>query len=387
MGGTAGSSGGVAGSGGSPGGSSHGGTLTGGTGGQGGSGNSLVIISGGSGGTGGLPTSCSGQYSTATLEPTNLLFLIDRSGSMNCNAPPVQTTENCRISLQKFDSNQPSKWEITRQAVSEALQAVVGTSRLNVAAALYPTGNTETTCDFPREPQVRFAPLDTGQATNIRNLLDATVPLGATPIFFSLASTYNYIQNNFSMLGGATWVILLTDGSESCSTEAQVVDLLNAMVPAARDALQISTVAVGLPGSEEGRALLSEIAWKGGSAVDACTHSAVWPPTDPTQGDCHYDLSGAADFSTALHAALPAIIQPALDCKVAVPPGVADLNLVNVQLNGRLIPKDSGRVCEVEAWHYTPDRSKIVLCGPACSEARAPQSRIDIMVGCPTSVL
>ena len=61
-------------------------TGTGGTGGTTGTG---IFQSSGSGGSGGTEA-CAKNVIEGTLEPTNILFVIDRSGSMNCNPPPLQ---------------------------------------------------------------------------------------------------------------------------------------------------------------------------------------------------------------------------------------------------------------------------------------------------------
>src|SRR4051812_18188539 len=43
----------------------------------------------------GLADACAAAHETATRIPANILFVIDRSGSMNCNPPPLQTTAEC----------------------------------------------------------------------------------------------------------------------------------------------------------------------------------------------------------------------------------------------------------------------------------------------------
>ena len=63
---------------------------------------------------------CATAGQTATLVPANILFIIDRSGSMNCNLPPITASADCEAMAAKKDPNSPSKWEVVRDALKKA---------------------------------------------------------------------------------------------------------------------------------------------------------------------------------------------------------------------------------------------------------------------------
>src|SRR6185295_18063965 len=49
--------------------------------------------------------------------PASVLFVVDRSGSMACNAPPVQSVAECEADPKRKDPAQPSRWETTVKAL------------------------------------------------------------------------------------------------------------------------------------------------------------------------------------------------------------------------------------------------------------------------------
>ena len=371
--------------------------------GSGGSGAGIVIPDSGTGGTQTVSDAeaCATGEVASDLQPANVLFLIDRSGSMNCNLPPIQTTAECSVTPQKADTTQPSKWELTRDAIKNAVDALVTSGNVNIAVGMFPSGDTGTSCDYPTTFQ--FAALDATQATATKQLLDGVVPKGSTPIFYSTASAY---AATVGQLTGNTFVVLLTDGTEACATDPQVAEFLHNMVPGAA-AYNVRTYAIGVPGSEGGRALLSEIAWQGATAASgSCTHhSAVqlgggggaggsspiayeWTPSDPTVGDCHFDMTDPGqDFAATLQTALAEISGNVLSCEIDVPPpeggGVLDYEKVNVDVTGdRRGWLDQTECGSSSGWLYNEDKTKIILCGQACDDAKKPGATINVVLGC-----
>ena len=94
----------------------------------------------------------------------------------------------------------------------------------------------------------------------------------------------------------------------------------------------IRTFVIGAPGSETARALLSELAYLGGTATTA---DCAYGGGDPAVGDCHFDLTSSGggadagadggagtDFAAALADALKAIAaQAVVTCQYDVPTG------------------------------------------------------------------
>jgi len=197
---------------------------------------------------------------------------------------------------------------------------------------------------------------------------------------------------------GNRFVVLITDGAESCDTGA-ISQLLDVEVPKSRDALT-RTFVIGAPGSEPGRGLLSEIAYRGGTARTAdCTH--VESGTGDV-GDCHYDMTNGADFAAELSTALAEIGGAALGCEFPVPMDgriPASENNVNVQyLPGgdgapECLPTGFDLPCDDpgnDGWQFakhpdgSTDLSRVVVCGAACDRIGADvAAKVEIIVGCP----
>jgi len=187
-------------------------------------------------------------------------------------------------------------------------------------------------------------------------------------------------------LVGNHFVVLLTDGAESCRRE-ELPKLLAEDIPNAR-LFNIRTFVIGAPGSEDARSLLSQMAFEGGTAKSAtCVHD----PAQPTVGDCHFDMTNSPQFAQDLAAALGAISGEALSCEVDVPQSTSgvevDRRLVNVEVSGTAVLRDvDDCATQTTGWNYNADETKIVLCGSACSDAQLTGGTIRIVLGCETKV-
>jgi hypothetical protein len=374
----------------------EGGTAAQGVGGTGGS-------LGGSGGKGGSTSdagsdgeggeqACATTRQEAKLAPANLLFVIDKSGSMNCNPPEGDEALNARCANfpVKEDPSLPSKWEVTTEALSNALDTLALQPNVRVGMNLFPR---DSSCRVESTPNVDVAALDTAQRTDIGDLLSETTPAGETPIAGATILSYAHLSEALRAgdLDGNVFVVLLTDGAETCK-ESELPKLLAEDVPNAR-LFNIRTFVIGAPGSENARSLLSQMAFVGGTASSAnCNHSDA----QPDEGDCHFDMTTSADFAADLDAALQEISRTkVLSCEFEVPEnpdgGGVDLNKVNVTFqpsDGELeeIPKDTSAACdEAAGWQYSADASKIVLCGDVCDRVQDDaEGQVRIVLGCPT---
>lgn len=339
---------------------------------------------------------CASTKVGATITPAVLFFLVDRTGSMNCNVPPIQTSEDCEGNPQKVDPAQPSKWEITRDAFSTAL------SGLETAVPLPTVGiaffNNDNYCGFPVAPEVDLLELSGDAATDpqlaaLQAGLAAVVPKGSTPIVGSVMGAYSFLHQNKAMFPGNRFVVLLTDGAETCdaaSTDFLVQKSLEASW------VGIRTFVLGAPGSEPARALLSQLAFNGGTATNPnCDHSGAQPDV----GDCHMDMTlPNTDFAAELQANLATISAQVLSCVVDVPqPGPndppVDLGKVNVVYTGgdgkeQTVLQDNSVPCSDpsnKGWQYTDNNTKIELCGAACEMLKSdPKASLSIELGCET---
>ncbi|MFO0760744.1 MAG: vWA domain-containing protein [Byssovorax sp.] len=360
-------------------------TGAGGMGGGTGSGGDLIDIDAGMGG-GDDDAACAVSTVAATLIPANILFVIDRSGSMNCNPPPLQTSPQCELSPKPKFPAKPTKWDIVRDALKSAVAAMPSTARVGVSYF-----NNDDFCGVAQAPAVELGPIDMMHLAAIDASIDAVVPKGATPIIGGVTLGYAHMFYD-DLAVGNDFVVLLTDGAETCAPELKET-MIAQTVPDALSA-NIRTFVIGAPGSEPARAFLSQIAFAGGTAKDpACIHDAM--PED--KGDCHFDMTDPnLDFATSLAAALDKISGQALSCELDVPKDVGsevDYDKVNVTFTPNMgddIPlfQDSSP-CDTlsNGWQYNAAKTKILLCGDACKLVKSdPNGKISIALGCATQV-
>ncbi|MBI5532159.1 MAG: VWA domain-containing protein [Deltaproteobacteria bacterium] len=335
---------------------------------------------------------CAATVSQAVFKPANLLFVVDRSGSMNCNPPPTTTTEQCEQTPIKTNPAELSKWEITRDALKAAVQSLEGIVPLPSVGIMY--FNSDDNCGFPTAPSVSVVQLSGTAASDPQLLafntsLDGVTPKGDTPIVGVMYGAYTYLQS--ATLQGNKFIILLTDGAETCDPPNKP-----ALLQWAADAtlINIRTFVLGAPGSEGERSFLSQIAYNGGTAASAtCDHSG----SSADKGDCHMDMTlPGTDFKTELTKNLAAINAQALLCEFDVPkpePGQTgvDYSKVNVEYTSgsnppETIPQDTAHPCDSatnKGWQYTAGNTKIKLCGAACDKVKSdPMAKVSIAMGC-----
>jgi hypothetical protein len=379
------------------------GTSTGGRGGVGGSGVSGAAGGGTEGGEGGEGTeTCAATTQVAELTTANLLFVIDKSGSMECNPPEGNETLNamCANFPRREDPNLPSKWEVTSAALADALDSLALQPNVRAGLMLFPVPERAPSSASAREEicyvdgvaDVEVGGLDAQGRDDLSMVLDAVVPAGETPIVGATILSYKYLSEAIRAgdIEGNHFVVLLTDGAETCEP-GLLSQLVNQDVPNAR-LWNIRTFVIGAPGSEQARSRLSQIAWEGGTASSTtCSHGSA----QDDEGDCHFDMTESTDLVTDLNAALEEISRTKiLSCEYAVPEGdEVDLNKVNVTFTpgqGRRerIPKnDTGECDAVDGWQYSPDFTKIILCGDVCDRVQDdPEGQVSIELGCRTIV-
>ncbi|HET9953453.1 MAG TPA: vWA domain-containing protein [Polyangiaceae bacterium] len=334
----------------------------------------------------------------ATLEAepskTNLLFVIDKSGSMNCNPPDgdIERAARCARYPVQEDKTRPSKWQVTQTALMDAISGLRGRPNLKVGLSLFPKS---TACDSAREPDVTLADLDDAQLRRLESTLSNVAASGETPLAAATIRGYGHLADQLKAhtLEGSSLVILLTDGTETCAPNL-LDDLLTIHAPNAR-LFQIRTFVIGVPGSEGARSFLSNLAFIGGTSVSGCSHPLL--PNDA--GDCHLDSTRSLNLANDLKQALERVTSDrAIACTLDVPRnptgGAVDFTKVNVTfspLGGEAtnIPYEPSATCDASGrgWQYSPDFRRITLCGAACSTVQAQPGTLDVVLGCPTEVI
>jgi hypothetical protein len=306
---------------------------------------------------------------------------------MLCNLPPSQSSAECEQMPVPRDGNAPTKWQIVQDALAKTFATLPAA---NVLSALTFFSN-DGECGADSKPSVSLELLSDVQRSSLTAALRGTRPSGQTPIVGSTILAYAHLHQEVKAPGNR-FVILITDGAESCAPD-KIGQLLDVEVQKARDA-NIRTFVIGAPGSEPARAFLSELAFRGGTASSpTCIHNIAGAPD---QGDCHLDMTRSDDFAAALTSALGVVGSAAVGCDFPVP-GAGRSTDVNVQYTSSsgqtpvCFSQDEAKPCDggANGWQFaklkdgTRDASRVVICGAACeSIKRDPAARVDILVGC-----
>jgi len=336
---------------------------------------------------------CGNQEIPAISNPPNLYFVVDRSGSMSDLLP----------------GSQYSKYENARIAISVMLRAVG--HRVDYGAAVFPAFSNPDGCAsgmqvFPTEagdpPSYALAGKNGPVLQTLLDRLGAVAPSGGTPT----AQTLKDLKSTISGLSGKkTYVVLMTDGAPNCnenltcgadecipniehesigttSCEAPVnccdarqvgesgigycVDSADTIAAVAEyEKAGVDTFVVGMPGSEQYAALLSNLAMVGNTARSS--------------GTAYYAVSDTEDLTAALKA-IGAKVSIACDLPLSVKP--EDVGMVNVYFDGVTVPFDP-----TDGWQWVLGKNSIRFEGAACSTLSSGNVlQVQVLAGCPTVV-
>jgi len=328
--------------------------------------------------------------STETVEalPSVLELVVDTSGSMDW--PPGWEPQNPN------DSKPPgaTKWEITRDALESAIDSLG--DDVAVGLSFFPNV-TPLTNDFiclddeVAVPITLLGPASSSARKAFKTALDGVDPLGGTPT--EGGYLYGLEQLSTTKLTGSQFLLLITDGTPTCTLDCECNDGNEPVdsKPLVADAAQalkdgVRTFVIGSPGSENTRNVLSELATEGGTAKPNCS--------DQGPVYCHFDMTTEPDLSAGLQTALETVAASLRSCEYPVPEPsgskMVDPNLVNVLLTPskgktETIPRDPSASDCHDGWQYTKDKTSIVLCGDACDRAKSDVgAKVEIVLGCKT---
>lgn len=332
---------------------------------------------------------CAKSSETTEALPAVLELVIDTSGSMDW--PPGWAPQS------PDDSKPPgaTKWEITRDALAEAVDALG--ADIALGASFYPNVEQEDDVCLRTEVALPIAALgaaDSAPREHWAEALADVVPVGATP-------THGAYRFGLSSLAGSTlpgdkFLLLITDGTPTCDLECSCTEdnLPVDSLPLVREAAAardqgIRTFVIGSPGSEQTRDVLSRLASEGGTAPAGCTDSG------PRY--CHFDMTTEPDLASGLAQALSEISSRVRSCVYPIPAAPdgekLDPDLVNVLYTPggdsdrqTIARAGAGDDCS-EGWQYTSDGASVELCAETCARAQADtQSQVEILFGCQTVV-
>ena len=278
--------------------------------------------------------------------PPSVMFLLDRSGSMN---------------LTGFDPNDPdkSRWH----ALYQSVESVVGDGAdANIAfgAKTFSTWNYGE-CGVSDGPDVPIA-------INNSEALLAGIPgpfdwiIGGTPTNLAIEKTLAIMQN-YDASGGAKMVFLLTDGAIGCTQNSQqaladaVADLSGAL---ADD--EIITYVIGIAPSNSNTIItqLHQMAIAGGA-----------PKPGP---EAFYRADDAQELSDALAAVVADSFGKSCVMNLDEPPPFPELTKVTVGNTKYSLVDD----CENEDGfvYNNMEFTQIRMCGAACQQLQFEQSAL-----------
>ena len=326
--------------------------------------------------------------------PTNLLFLLDRSGSMHLRVDGDVT-----------------RWMMTKAGLESILTALPADT--NAGLTMFPSGDEPITCcditadniitcgncaagelpgpenrcdilsylDLP----VSMAPLGSGQVDAIMSYVSSADDefYWGTPLAPALDGAIDAALN--IGMSGVTSVVLLTDGRPtSCDTpENPGANDIQLAVDAAASGLTaaVRTYVVGVIDGDEAAhpGNMSAIADAGGTARYAGCAEVE---------DCAYSVN-VGNFEAEMQQALESIALDAISCSYDLPAvegGAADYEQVNITVSAQgvttVVPKDT---THADGWDYLAGQQQVQLYGKACDMLKNdPDAQVEVVVGCQT---
>jgi hypothetical protein len=323
--------------------------------------------------------SCGGTAVSLTRREAEVLFVVDRSGSM------VEMTLGGR-----------SKWASlvdTFRNVLPTLQADLTMGLLVFPKVLRPSTSMEPlppseVCDVLRTLDVEPGRNNAGA---IMAQLGRALPGGATPTNAALEVAAEYYRRTPDRVG-ARYLVLATDGGPNCNPtlesatcrcsaqpEAMLCrsttniyarincldDTRTVSTIAALRAMGIETFVLGLPGTEALADVLDRMAEAGGRARPAAPRYLV--VTSPEN----------------LVREFQALTSGLIECRFRLTMPPPDPTLVDLRLGGQSLIHDTGRR---DGWDWSDDtHEEILFFGPTCDTLRASSggTRLVAAFGCP----
>ena len=331
---------------------------------------------------------CDGWSVEPETKPAVLEFVVDTSLSMN--EVPGASMQPRRPGAPAASG--PTKWQSTRDALKSVISGLPDT--IAVGLLFYPNmANQARSRPASVDSCINTmagtapAPLTATQKASLIAALDTTDPNGWTP---TDAAYQHALQAAIlpTKLPGDKYLLLITDGQPTLRGDCTSAGNGAGITPvesqpivdhvAAALGLGVRTFLIGSPGSEGGRAWMSEAAIEGGTAAAGC--KVMGPPF------CHLDMTTSPDFGAALKAGLNKVTG-SIACTYDIPdPGqgkVIDKNLINLVVTTasgtQLVLPDDRADCS-EGWRISGDQ--VVLCEGTCARVQRENDSIQLLFGC-----
>lgn len=338
-------------------------------------------------GSGGTDGDCGGQAVKAEPTVANLLFVIDRSGSMSGQ-------------MDADDAEVGTRWAAMVDALDGALDHV--SEDLSLGLQFFPAAGS-VGCTMPtstEELTVSVAP-GASAVTQIRTALSEAAPGGDTPAAAALQLAYEFFtEGDGKDLPGKSYVLLALDGGPNCNTDPELScgedsctrniegtcpidgnccdgvtdhclddDRTEAQVQRLADA-GIRTLVVGIPGSdaEPYVTVLDRLAVAGGAPAST---------TSPK----YYKVEDPEALSDTMRRLTAELIT---SCELQLEQEPPDREMVNVFIDDEVLPKSD------DTWDYddTTDPPTIVIMGEACEGLKSSGAEsVRVEFNCPTVIV
>jgi hypothetical protein len=326
-----------------------------------------------------------GEYD-ATREPSNVLFLYDRSGSMHIQLPSKST-----------------RWDATKKGFFELLEKLPSSTAAGLM--LFPQGDApvnkwcgidasinDVTCKsgWPEPSEKdrcdagRYTPSVPSSYLSPDHIEDLEITVAdsdsefywGTPL--STALTAAIAAQRASTLPGAKSVILLTDGNPtSCGAEGISNDISHV----------VDAAALGLDG--KGPLVRTFVIGLTDSSRQAAKAENL-QPNAVAGGTKHFYKLTDDTFADDLKKVFEQVSAQAFDCTFNLPPAAGhDMSQLNVQLESvaRANPTVARDPAHKEGWDLLPNGTQIQLYGEACRAMKDDAAKLRIVIGCPAVVI
>lgn len=281
---------------------------------------------------------CGAQEAKVDPVPPNMLLVVDRSCSM---------TEAVGNS---------TKWDIAVAAINKMTTDFAGQIRFGLT--LFPD-NVTPNCQQDKIP----VPVGPGNEMTIQTMMtnslvkaDPLFPNGPCVTNIQTGMSQAATEPAFTDMTRASYAVLITDGKETCGSDATTVQIIGTMFQMAN----VPTFVIGF-GSGVDPAQMDKFAVAGGV---------------PSSGaHKYYDAGDQA----GLDAALATIAKATLSCTYSldsVPPNPADIFVFFDNVNK--VPRDI-----MNGWEYDAGKNQVIFYGPACDSLKNGIVKdLDIVFGC-----
>jgi len=313
-----------------------------------------------------------------------LMFVIDRSGSMAFSLDGIQPNP-----VGGLPTGVLSRWQVLHNGLTKAIVPFDNT--IAMGAKFYPEvsppgpGDSDDGC--LTDVGVGLAPAP-GNAKQILDVFDTTMPLGGTPTSEAIRLAAQYLS---TARGVARTMIVATDGAPNCNADLdQESCLCTVMLPNGTnvckgaengqnclddrrtisvvkdifDTQKIPVYVIGIGGAEQPAFLrvLDDLAVAGGRPK----------PTSPK----HYSVQTEAE----MNAALASISSSVAQCTFLTPSAPTDPSAITVEIDGKRIARDT---THTNGWDWVDQAyGTLAFFGSACDAASKQNPEISGVIRC-----